>query len=284
MKFQRWLFRKAVIKMYRWASMRGTFLKDFGMVDFQPNCKQSQKMKIGLTYDLKATYLQQGFSHEEVAEFDTEETIAGIESTLNELGYQTERIGNIVELTNALASGKRWDLVFNIAEGLYGIGREAQVPALLDAFRIPYVFSDPMVLSLTLHKGMAKHVVRGNGIPTAAFAVLKHEKDFKNINLEYPLFIKPVAEGTGKGIITKIPYKNSDELEHNAKELLEKFGQPVLVEEYLPGREFTVGITGTGREAAPCGIMEVIVHGNKEEQIYSLQNKEQYESGCLFPS
>jgi D-alanine-D-alanine ligase len=205
-------------------------------------------MKIGLTYDLKTTYLQQGFSPEEVAEFDTEETIAGIESTLNELGYQTERIGNIIELANALISGKRWDLVFNIAEGLYGIGREAQVPALLDAFRIPYVFSDPMVLSLTLHKGMAKHVVRGNGIPTANFIMVKSEEDLKGIKLGYPLFIKPVAEGTGKGISQKSLVSNSLELELHAKELLEKFRQPVLVEEYLPGREFTVGITGTESE------------------------------------
>jgi D-alanine-D-alanine ligase len=238
-------------------------------------------MKIGLTYDLKTTYLQQGFSHEEVAEFDSEETIAGIESTLKELGYQTERIGNIIELANDLVSGKRWDLVFNIAEGLYGIGREAQVPALLEAFRIPYVFSDPMVLSLTLHKGMAKHVVRGNGIPTANFTVVRSEKDLKNIELEYPLFIKPVAEGTGKGITQKSFITNADELAWNAMELLHRFGQPVLVEEYLPGREFTVGITGTGGDAKPCGIMEIIVH-NKEEQIYSLLNKEQYESRVAY--
>jgi D-alanine-D-alanine ligase len=235
-------------------------------------------MIVGLTFDLKSTYLAQGFSTEEVAEFDSEETIAGIESTLNELGYQTERIGNIVELTQALASGKRWDLVFNIAEGFYGIGREAQVPALLDAFRIPYVFSDPMVLTLTLHKAMAKHVVRGNRIPTAAFAVVKNEQDLENIDLEYPLFVKPVAEGTGKGITQKSLVNNLNELSLYARELLDKFRQPVLVEEYLPGREFTVGITGTGNEAAPCGIMEVIVCGKVEEQVYSLQNKEQYES------
>jgi D-alanine-D-alanine ligase len=239
-------------------------------------------MKIGLTYDLKATYLQQGFSPEEVAEFDTEETITGIESALNELGYQTERIGNIVELTNALASEKRWDMVFNIAEGLYGIGREAQVPALLDAFRIPYVFSDPMVLSLTLHKGMAKHVICGHGIPTAAFAVVKDEKDLANISLEYPLFIKPVGEGTGKGISQKSLVNNPDELASHVIELLHKFRQPVLVEEYLPGREFTVGITGTGSDAAPCGIMEVIVYGKVEEQVYSMQNKEQYESRVTY--
>jgi D-alanine-D-alanine ligase len=239
-------------------------------------------MITGLTYDLKTTYFQQGFLHEEVAEFDTEETIAGIESTLNELGYQTERIGNIVELTNALASGKRWDLVFNIAEGLYGIGRESQVPALLDAFRIPYVFSDPMVLSLTLHKAMAKHVICGHGIPTAAFAVVKNENDLENISLEYPLFIKPVAEGTGKGISGKSLVINPYELKDRTIDLLEQFKQPVLVEEFLPSREFTVGITGTGDAAKPCGIMEIVVRKKEEGQIYSLLNKENYESSVAY--
>ena len=239
-------------------------------------------MITGLTYDLKTTYLQQGFSHEEVAEFDSEETITGIEAALNELGFRTERIGNIMELTRALAGNKRWDLVFNIAEGMYGIGRESQVPALLDAFRISYVFSDPLVLSLTLHKGMAKHVVRGNGIPTAAFAVVKGEKDLKNIELEYPLFIKPVAEGTGKGISRKSLINKTDELAVNAMELLHTYGQPVLVEEYLPGREFTVGITGTGDAAKPCGIMEIVVRKKEEGQIYSLLNKENYESRVAY--
>lgn len=238
-------------------------------------------MIVGLTYDLKTTYLRQGFSHEDVAEFDSEETIAGIELALIALGYQTERIGNILELANALVSGKRWDLVFNIAEGMYGIGREAQVPALLDAFRIPYVFSDPMVLSLTLHKGMAKHVVRGNGIPTADFVVVRSEKDLKNVKIAYPLFIKPLAEGTGKGISRKSFINNADELAVNAVGLLQKYRQPVLVEEYLPGREFTVGITGTGNDAMPCGIMEININ-KEEDQIYSLLNKEQYESRVTY--
>jgi D-alanine-D-alanine ligase len=139
-----------------------------------------------------------------------------------------------------------------------------------------------MVLSLTLHKGMAKHVVRGNGIPTADFVVVKSERDLKNIELEYPLFIKPVAEGTGKGISQKSLVNNPDELASHTIELLQKFRQPILVEEYLPGREFTVGITGTGSEAKPCGIMEVIVYGKIEEQVYSLQNKEEYESRVAY--
>lgn len=235
-------------------------------------------MLVGLTYDLKTTYLQQGFTPEQVAEFDSEETIAGIESALNESGFRTGRIGNILALVQALVKGERWDIVFNIAEGYFGIGREAQVPALLDAFQIPYVFSDPMVLTLTLHKGMAKHVVKGHGIPTAPFFVVRDKEDFYNVNLEYPLFVKPLAEGTGKGISEKSLVRNHEELSRNAGEMLARYNQPVLVEEYLPGREFTVGITGTGRDARPCGIMEIMVRENIGEQIYSLHNKENYES------
>ena len=235
-------------------------------------------MKIGLTYDCKSAYLKNGFTKEEAAEFDSEETIEGIEQALQNLGFATERIGNIGDLTLALAAGDRWDMVFNIAEGVYGTGREAQVPALLDAYKIPYVFSDPLVLCLTLHKGMTKHVVRDCGIPTAPFKVVESMNDLKKINLNYPLFIKPVAEGTGKGISGKSLIKNSKELAQWTDVLLEQFKQPVLVEEYLPGREFTVGIVGTGDQAHTIGIMEVHIIDKSEDAIYSLFNKENYET------
>src|SRR3546814_8619076 len=103
-------------------------------------------------------------------------------------------------LAARLVAGDRWDLVFNIAEGMPGIARDAQVPALLDAWAIPYTFSDPMVLALTLDKGMTKRVVRDAGVPTAAFAVVAGEADLAAVELPFPLFVKPLAEGTGKGV------------------------------------------------------------------------------------
>ena len=129
-------------------------------------------MKVGITYDLREEYLCEGFSLEETAEFDKPDTIDSIEEALQLLGHETERIGHVRSLVARLAGGSRWDLVFNIAEGLSGFGREAQVPAVLDAYGIPYTFSDPLVLSLTLHKGMTKRVVRDLGIPTPGFAVV----------------------------------------------------------------------------------------------------------------
>jgi D-alanine-D-alanine ligase len=157
-------------------------------------------LKIGITYDLREDYLIEGYSEEETAEFDRAETIEAIDQTLKELGYRTDRIGHLKSLTRRLAAGDRWDLVFNIAEGLRGFGREAQIPALLDAYDIPYTFSDPLVLALTLHKGMTKHVIRDMGIPTPDFSIIEKEDQITGICLSYPLFAKPVAEGTGKGI------------------------------------------------------------------------------------
>ncbi len=234
-------------------------------------------MLVGITYDLKDDYLGLGFSEKEVAEFDCLETIEAIEGSLRRLGFDTARIGNIRELTLRLARGERWDLVFNIAEGLAGYGREAQVPALLDAHDIPYTFSDPLVLSLTLHKGLTKRVIRDLGIPTPDFCVVESEADIPRVALPYPLFAKPVAEGTSKGITAESRIENFEDLFLVCKGLLSEFRQPVLVERYLPGREFTVGVVGTGERARAIGVMEVIFRKGAEAGGYSYQNKKLWE-------
>jgi D-alanine-D-alanine ligase len=231
-------------------------------------------MRIGLTYDLRDDYLAEGLTLEETAEFDRPDTIGAIDRTLRELGYRTERIGNIKHLTRLLAAGERWDLVFNIAEGLNGIGREAQVPALLDAYDIPYTFSDPLVLALTLHKGMTKRVVRDAGIRTPAFAVIATEAEAQSITLPFPLFAKPLAEGTGKGISPASKITTRARLVSVCRDLLATYRQPVIVETFLPGREFTVGIVGTGDTAQALAVMEVCLRENAEEDVYSYTNKE----------
>ncbi len=235
-------------------------------------------MKIGITYDLRDDYLKQGYSLEETAEFDREDTIAGIEEALVQSGFETERIGNVKALTRLLAEGRRWDLVFNIAEGMTGISREAQVPALLDAFGIPYTFSDPLVLAMTLDKGLTKTIVRQAGIATADFAVVRKPSDANEISLPYPLFAKPIGEGTGKGISEASKIQSRQELKEVCSDLLKQFGQPVLVETYLPGREFTAGVVGTDGDARCVGVMEVTFKkGHKGDAIYSYANKTNYE-------
>lgn len=234
-------------------------------------------MKIGMTYDLRDDYLAAGLGEEETAEFDRPDTIEAIEHALNDLGYETDRIGNIKNLARHLVHGDRWDMVFNIAEGLKGFGREAQVPALLDAYDIPYTFSDPLALSLTLHKGMAKHVIRDMGLPTPDFFVVEAESHVVPIDIGFPLFAKPLAEGTGKGINASSMIKNRRELVSVCRKLLDTYNQPALVERFLPGREFTVGIVGTGKDAKAIGVIEVILREDAEPYAHSYWNKERCE-------
>ena len=238
-------------------------------------------MEIGLTYDLRSEYLAAGYGEEETAEFDREETVEAIEAALARLGHRAERVGRLHSLVARLAGGARWDLVFNIAEGMYGIGREAQIPALLDGYDIAYTFSDPMVMSLTLHKGMTKRVVRDAGIPTSDFVVVE-DPDTARPGFAPPYFIKPVAEGTGKGISPKSIVHTREELAPACTELIQRFDQPVLVEPFLDGREFTVGIVGTGREAEILGTIEVHLLASAEPQVYSYVNKEQYEKRVVY--
>lgn len=239
-------------------------------------------MIVGLTYDLRSEWISQGYSEVETAEMDREDTVVAIETALHAEGFQTERIGNYKSLIAALSAGKRWDLVFNFCEGMYGLGREALVPALLDAYRIPYTFSDPVVLAVALHKGMTKRVVRDAGVPTPDFAVVESVDDVHSVRLGFPLFAKPLAEGTGKGISPDSRITNSAELRAVCERLLVQYKQPVLVEEYLPGREFTTGIVGTGPDARVVGTMEVILLSNAEVNAYTYENKEHFEDRVRY--
>jgi len=231
-------------------------------------------MRIGVTYDLRADYLAQGFGEEETAEFDSEITIAAICDALSDLGYVPVRVGNLRQLAGRLVAGERFDCVFNICEGLKGVAREAQVPALLDAYDIPYVFSDPLTLSLSLDKAMAKRVARDAGVRTPDFAVVENEEEARRLTLEFPLFAKPVAEGSGKGIAAASLISDRAALLRIVSDLVDRFHQPVLVESFLPGREFTIGITGTGAEAEVLGVLEVTLTEHADANGYGYENKE----------
>jgi len=232
-------------------------------------------LRIGITCDLKDDYLAQGWSEEEAAEFDSIVTIDAIAAALAELGLAPVRIGNVKALAEKLVAGERWDAVFNFCEGVKGVSREAQVPALLEAYDIPYVFSDPLTLALSLDKAMCKRVVRDAGVPTPDFAVIETLSDVRKIDLPFPLFLKPVAEGSGKGVDRNSKVKDAAELESVAADLLNRFRQPVLVETFLSGREFTVGIIGTGSDADVLGVTEIVPLAGYVGAGYGYENKQE---------
>lgn len=240
------------------------------------------KKQIGLVYDLRRDYLSLGFSESDVAEFDSDSTIDSLHQTIESLGYEVERVGNGWALCKALAAGRRWDMIFTIAEGLQGRSREAQVPAILELYQIPYTFSDPLVCAATLDKAVAKKLVAFGRLPTAPFAVVRSAEEIESVTLRFPLFAKPLAEGTGKGIDQNSKAENAAQLEQICRTLLARYHQPVLVEEYLPGREFTVGILGTGSKARVLGTMEIEVADKNQPSIYSYANKEECETRIRY--
>jgi D-alanine-D-alanine ligase len=216
---------------------------------------------------------------EDTAEFDKQETVDAIDQALRKMGFDTEPVGNCFQLIEALASGRKWDLVFNIVEGLYGDGRESVVPAILDQYKIPYVFSGPVILGVSLNKYLTRLIVSAAGVPVSPGMLISSMDDIKKCNLEYPLFIKPVSEGTGKGINEKSMLSSPAELKEMAEWILKRFDQPALVEEYLPGREFTVGVIGTGDESVAIGGMEIEC---KDNLPYSVEFKENYQEFCKY--
>lgn len=239
-------------------------------------------MLIGLVYDLRDDYAELGLSEEQLAEFDSPSTIAAIDRALCALGHKVERIGHIRALAKQLVNGDRWDLVFNIAEGLTGRSREAQVPALLEAFGVPYTFSDPLTQAVGLDKAVAKRLVRDAKLRTAPFAVLADDADAERCDLAYPVFLKPVAEGTGKGCERASKVADCAALVSTARDLRMRYGQPVLVEAFLPGREFTVGVLGVGATARAIGTLEVTLLDDGDADIYSFTNKELCESRVRY--
>lgn len=230
-------------------------------------------MRIGLTFDLRDAYAGEGYDEEQTAEFDRPETIDAIEAALSRLGHTVDRIGRASMLVGRLGDGDRWDLVFNIAEGLSGFGRQSLVPSLLDAYGIGYTFSDPLALAVTLHKPTAKRLMREAGLSTPDFAVVQDLSDLEDVHLPMPLFLKPVAEGTSKGITAASKVTSRAALRTGCANLLKRHRQPVLVEAYLPGREFTVGILGTGGRARAIGAMEILLSADAEPDVYSYDNK-----------
>jgi D-alanine-D-alanine ligase len=149
------------------------------------------------------------------------------------------------------------DIVFNIAEGFFGESREAQIPTILEMLQIPYSGSDPLTLATCLDKARTKEILSYHGIPNAPFFIAEHVSQIENTNLNFPLFVKPVWEGSSKGIFTSSYVNNKKELAEQVERINTEYSQPALIEEFLSGREFTVSILGNGKEAEVLPIVEI---------------------------
>lgn len=239
-------------------------------------------MRIALVYDLRDDYRALGFSEEEVAEFDSVATIDALAGAIETLDCQAVRVGRGQALAARLVAGERFDLVFSIAEGVKGRSREAQVPALCELFDQPYLFSDALTMAASLDKAVAKRLVRDAGMKTPAFAVA--EKDAPEVAswTDFPAFVKPLAEGTGKGCEAASLVHTAAELQTAATRVIEHYKQPALIEQYLPGREFTVGIVGNGDDTRALGVCEILLKENAEANVYSLHNKELCEDLVIY--
>lgn len=226
-----------------------------------------QPLTIGLAFNLKRIQPNLDPQSDTEAEYDSPTTIAAIRGALEGLGHRVIEMEANSDFPRRILEEKV-DLVFNIAEGLKGRNRESQIPALLELLGIPYTGSDPTTLSIAMDKGLAKRVVGSSGLATAAFQVCNTGHEPIRADLRFPLILKPVAEGSSKGVIAKSVVQNEPELRELAQQMLARYQQPVMIESYLPGREFTVGIV----DGKLLPIME-IVFLKGELPVYSYQHK-----------
>lgn len=201
-------------------------------------------MRIGLAYNEKPESAPESDAY---AEWDDPSTINAVEQALGLFG-RVVRLEADAFFPQKLSLA-RPDIVFNMAEGLHGPSRESHVPAICEYLNVPYTGSDPLTLALTLHKGRSKEILAYRGVPTAPFRVVERAADLERIPLPFPLFVKPVAEGSGKGIFVNNLCDSPASLRERVLFLLREYAQPVIVETYLPGPEFTVAILGNGVEA-----------------------------------
>jgi D-alanine-D-alanine ligase len=241
-------------------------------------------MIVGIAYDLKEDFrVTEEYPDDWLEEYDSENTIRAIQQVLEGLGHQVVRLGGGVKFVERIRQ-EPVDLVFNLAEGGKGRSREAHIPALLEMLEMPYTHSDPLTLALTLDKEMTKRIIASDGIPTPDFRMIRNVAELVHVDLPFPLFVKPACEGSSKGIRSHSRVNTPEELSHEVERLLGDYGTPVLVEDFLCGREFTVGILGNGSPYV-LAIMEVSpADGCVEDFVYSLVMKRECANRVRYQS
>ena len=229
-------------------------------------------LRVGLTYNLRKE-ITPGLPEDFYVEFDEETTVSAIAEALEMGGCDVVRIEADEEAYFKLKTLKP-NIVFNIAEGLRGESRESHIPAMLEMLNIPYTGSGPETLAIALNKALTNWVLKANGIPSTNFQVFKRTDDKLRKNLKFPLIVKPLAEGSSKGVRNDSLVKDEDSLRRKVSWLIKTYKQPALVEEFLPGREFTVGLIGNEKPVV-LPIVEILVDKLPEgaNPIYSYEAK-----------
>src|SRR5215470_7134472 len=235
--------------------------------------RRNGPLRVGFAYNVKRILPTPDAVEDSEAEYDSPETLQAIREAIASWGHEVVDLEATPELPSLLASTPL-DLVFNIAEGLKGRNRESQVPALLELLDIPYTGSDPATLSIALDKALAKKIVRQHGIQTPNFQLMSTGKErlLKDF-ARFPVIVKPVAEGSSKGVVSKSVCHGEGELREVVREIVSKYQQPALVEEYIRGREFTVGLLGERRPRVLPPMEIVFVDTDDPNPVYSFQHK-----------
>ena len=234
--------------------------------------RRNRAIRVGFTYNVKHSS-----QTDEQAEWDPPETIIAIANALARQGHIVVHLEATPDLPRLLAEAEV-DLIFNIAEGVEGRNREAQVPALCELLGIPYTGSDSATLAIALDKALCKKVLNQHDILTPNFMVMDTGRERLDPALEFPLIIKPNAEGSSKGIGSNCVVDTEEELREAVKEIIERYNQPALVEEYITGREFTVGLLGSGKRPRILPPMEILFKDTSNDRpVYDYDVKQEWE-------
>ena len=230
-------------------------------------------MKITLTYNLKKKDETKPLDY--FSEFDSEETIGAISAVLNKKGHSVSLVNAEQPSLFSYFRKNRADIVFNIAEGRSGRWRESEIPAILDYLDIPYTGSNTFSLALALNKALTKKLLKAENIPTPSFQVFAKGNEELNADLKFPLIVKPNREGSGKGINISNVVHTKNKLFKKIRETKELYKQEVLVEEFIDGKELTVGILENGKISV-LPILEIDFSNCKDsgEYFYSWRMKE----------
>ncbi|MBX7116722.1 MAG: ATP-grasp domain-containing protein [Myxococcaceae bacterium] len=230
-------------------------------------------LRVGFTFNVKRIKPTMDAVEDSEAEYDSPTTLQAIREAIASWGHEVVDLEASAELPSILAANPV-DVVFNIAEGFRGRNRESQVPALLELLDIPYTGSDPATLSLALDKALAKKIVRQAGINTPMFQLMTTGKERLDKQFtEWPLMVKPVAEGSSKGVVKKSVCQNEAEVREVVREMVGKYQQPALIEEYVGGREFTVGLLGERRPKVLPPMEIVFLDKSDKTPVYRFEDK-----------